>query len=208
MDETSPYNPLSKRSLAASIVVKLLNHKPQAMPPPRFEGAGIYLIYYSGSFAPYSKIAAANQKSFTQPIYVGKAIPPGGRKGLEGFDVPQGFALAGRLSEHSDSIAAADNLRLEDFRCRWLVLDEVFIRLAESLLISHYKPLWNVTVEGFGNHAVGSGRVTGRKPSWDVLHPGRLWAVHLQAACNRDEIIARVKEHLESTQIPPAQLSI
>jgi len=204
MEESAPYNPLSKRNLASSIVSKLLHQPPEGMPPQRFPGAGIYLIYYMGDFPAYARISAANQKGkFTQPIYVGKAIPAGGRKGLEGFDVPHGHVLFNRISEHADSISDAKNLSLGDFRCRWLVVDEVFIPLGESLLISHFKPLWNVVVEGFGNHDPGAGRVSGRKPAWDVLHPGRPWADRLQAASTRDEILVQIQAHTDSVPIPP-----
>ena len=174
------------------------------MPPDRFPGAGIYLIYYTGNFAPYAKVSAANQKGkYAQPIYVGKAIPPGGRKGLEGFDVPHGHALFGRIDEHADSIKAAKNLSISDFRCRWLVVDEVFIPLGESLLISHFRPLWNVIVDGFGNHPPGAGRVGGKKPAWDVLHPGRAWANRLQPARSPEDILVDVKSHIDSVPIPP-----
>jgi len=204
MEQPTPYNPLSKRNLAASIVSKLLNESPEKLPPPCFTGAGIYLIYYTGHFSPYDKIAAVNQKGrFAQPIYVGKAIPAGGRKGLEGFDVPHGRALSNRLGEHADSISAAQNLDIDDFRCRCLVVDEVFIPLAESLLISHFKPLWNVIVEGFGNHDPGKGRISGKKPAWDVIHPGRPWAARLQAATTSEEILVRIKSHIDSVPIPP-----
>ncbi len=95
MDVAAPYNPLSKRNLAGSIVSKLLNQPAEMLPPPRFPGVGIYLIYYTGSFGPHAKIAQANKSNrFAQPIYVGKAIPAGGRNGLEGFDVPNGHALS------------------------------------------------------------------------------------------------------------------
>jgi hypothetical protein len=122
--------------------------------------------------------------------------------------VPHGFALSGRLGEHADSITAADNLNIDDFRCRWLVVDEVFIPLAETLLISHFKPLWNIIVEGFGNHDPGKGRISGKKPSWDVIHPGRTWAAHLQAATTQDDLLTRIKSHMESTTIPPAPPSL
>ena len=92
----------------------------------------------AGAFQWYREIARANERGQMRlPISVGKAIPKGGRKGLEGFDVPHGEALCKRLKEHADSIRSARNLDLKDFRCRWLVVDEVFIPLAESLLISH-----------------------------------------------------------------------
>jgi hypothetical protein len=103
VDESAPYNPLSKRNLAASIVSKLLYQPPEEMPTPQFVGAGIYLIYYAGAFESYLKISEANRKGkFGQPIYMGKAIPAGGRKGLEGFDVPHGHVLAKRLKEHAE----------------------------------------------------------------------------------------------------------
>lgn len=209
MDESAPYNPLSKRNLAASIVSKLLHQPPEEMPLPRFKGAGIYLIYYTGTFVPYAKISEANRKGkFAQPIYVGKAIPAGGRKGLEGFDVPHGHVLSNRINQHGDSISAAKNLSLSDFRCRWLVVDEVFIPLGESLLISHFKPLWNVVVDGFGNHDPGAGRVGGKKPAWDILHPGRVWANRLQAATSSEEVITKIKHHNDSVPIPPIDAAI
>lgn len=204
MEESAPYNPLSKRNLAASIVAKLLVQPPEKLPPRRFPGAGLYLIYYTGAFPAYASITAANQRgAFSQPIYVGKAVPAGGRKGLEGFDVPHGFVLSGRLSEHAESIAAAASLDLEDFLCRWLVVDEVFIPLGESLLISHFKPLWNVVVEGFGNHDPGKGRSRGKKPSWDVIHPGRIWANRLKAAITVEDLLGRINDHLRATTVPP-----
>ncbi len=111
--------------------------------------------------------------------------------------------LSSRINQHTESISAAKNLSLSDFRCRWLVVDEVFIPLGESLLISHFKPLWNVVVEGFGNHDPGAGRASGRKPAWDVLHPGRAWADRLQAACTREEILSGIQSHMDSIPIPP-----
>ena len=126
---------------------------------------------------------------------------------MEGFDVPHGHALYKRLKEHSDSISAAHNLNLSDFRCRWLVVDEVFIPLAESLLISHYKPLWNAVVDGFGNHPPGKGLEKGNKPMWDVLHPGRAWTDKLKAAMTADEVLASVRDFLESYKLPSEDLS-
>lgn len=207
MEDPTPYNPLAKRHLAASVVSKLLNQQPQELPPERFVGAGIYLIYYTGDFEAYLPIAAANRNGlFRQPIYVGKAVPAGARKGGQGLDTPHGNALSKRLSEHAESIGQTKNLRLADFRCRWLVVDEVFIPLGESLLISHYRPLWNLVVEGFGNHAPGGGRGKGKKPTWDVIHPGRDWAAELDAAVNESEVVAMVRKHFAAVPVPPKQL--
>lgn len=166
------------------------------MPPPKFVGAGIYMIYYTGDFELYQPIASANSgRKFNQPIYVGKATPAGSRKGGKGLDTPHGEALWKRLDDHAESIEAATNLRLADFRIRWLVVDEVFIQLGETLLISHYKPLWNIVIDGFGNHAPGKGRKGGKKPLWDVLHPGRKWAKKLKAAATVEDIRGAIKCH-------------
>lgn len=43
-----------------------------------------------------------------------------------------------RLAKHADSIQLAQNLELSDFFCRFLVLDEIWIRLGESLLIQRF----------------------------------------------------------------------
>jgi hypothetical protein len=103
---------------------------------------------------------------------------------------------------------ATSNLRVEDFQCRWLVVDEVFIRLGETLLISHFQPLWNVVVDGFGNHPPGSGRAKGKKPMWDVLHPGRGWGMRLRAAVTMTELELRIRRHYEKVTIPPPNLDL
>jgi hypothetical protein len=206
-DDALPYNPLSKRNLAASIVNKLLHQSAHELPPPNFAGAGLYVLYYTGPFDVYRTVSEANENGACKlPIYVGRAVPKGGRKGLEGFDIPQGQALSRRLKEHADSIRSAENLELDDFRCRWLVVDEVFIRLGESLLISHYQPLWNAIVDGFGNHAPGVGRAAGKKPLWDVIHPGRPWARPLKAAVDVEEVFFSIRKFFAASAVPPDEI--
>ena len=175
-----PYNPLEKRRLAESIVRELLARPSEPLPPPEpFVGAGIYLIYYAGEHILYKPLAALNNTEPTHPIYVGQAAGPGARKGgfAEGTKQP---VLFNRLSQHAGSLRQTTNLDIEDFRCRYLVVDDIWIGLAESLLIERYRPLWNVVVDGFGNHDPGSGRHQGKRPNWDTLHPGRVWASRLQ----------------------------
>jgi hypothetical protein len=204
MEYPQPYNPLNKKNLSASIVSRLLHQEPRELPPPKFVGAGIYLIYYTGDFDAYKPIADANRNGrFAQPIYVGKAVPAGARKGGQGLDTPHGYALSKRLAEHEDTIKAIQNLELADFTCRWLVVDEVFIPLGEALLITHYKPLWNLVVDGFGNHPPGGGRTKGRKPMWDVLHPGRKWAEKLSASVTAEDVLSLVRKHFLSVPVPP-----
>ncbi len=176
-----PYNPLDERNLAESLVRALLQEPCGPLPPPEsFTGAGLYAIYYSGNFAPYAGLATINATACTVPIYVGKASPPGARRGGLDLDAPPGNALYSRLTTHADSIRAATNLRLEDFRCRFLVTTALWLAVGEELLIKRYKPVWNTKVDGFGNHDPGGGRrAQSRRPEWDTLHPGRWWSAEM-----------------------------
>ena len=63
----------------------ILKQMPVQLPPNPFNGAGVYAIYYTGSFDPYRLVAAENKDNlFNWPIYVGKAVPKGGRIGRVG----------------------------------------------------------------------------------------------------------------------------
>jgi hypothetical protein len=77
-------------------------------------------------------------------------------------------------------------------------VDDIWIPLGESLLIARFAPVWNSLVDGFGNHDPGKGRYEGLKPRWDVLHPGRAWAVKCQARPETSEqIIIDVERYLK-----------
>lgn len=177
-----PFNPLDKKNLGSSVAAALMAQPPKRLGDMRsFHGAGIYAIYYTGKFTPYAAIASRNQGLEPElPIYVGKSIPVGGRKSTALPDTSKSKALVSRLREHADTIAATGNLNLADFLCRHLVVDDIWIPLGESLLITQFSPLWNSLVDGFGNHDSGAGRYKGLRPRWDVLHPGRLWAEKCQ----------------------------
>lgn len=169
------------------------------MPPgEKFIAAGVYAIYYQGSFEPYQPIATRNLANDGKdaPIYIGKAVPAGARKGGFGLDSAPGTVLFNRLAEHAESIQLADNLNIDDFFCRYLAVDDIWIPLGENLLIEMFSPLWNRIIEGFGNHDPGSGRHQGKRSAWDVLHPGRPWANKLQPGKSRDIVIAAVHKSL------------
>lgn len=179
--ELIPFNPLDKRNLAESIAEKILLQPISPMPPSRFIGAGVYALYYTGGFPLYQKIAEKNRNNlFMQPIYVGKAVPPGARKGGFGLGEKPGMVLFQRLNEHAKSIMDVENLSIEDFFCRFLAVDDIWIPLAEALLIEKTEPLWNRVIDGFGNHDPGSGRYNQKKSQWDTIHPGREWASRLE----------------------------
>lgn len=175
-----PFNPLDKASLGSSVADALLkSHAKLLSDLLPFKGAGIYAIYYGGPFPAYKPLAKREDQDAEPPapIYVGKAVPQGARKGGGLTDGLASRALFARLSEHVESIRAATNLKLEHFAVRYLVVDDIWIPLGESLLIAKFSPLWNSLVDGFGNHDPGKGRYQGLRPRWDVLHPGRAWAL-------------------------------
>lgn len=195
-----PFNPLDKRNLGASVAEALLAGSPKPLGDiPPFQGAGVYALYYVGDFPAYRNIAESNRGGrFHAPIYVGKAVPAGARKG-GGLGETHTRALHKRLSEHAESIRAVVNIDIQDFLCRYLVVDDIWIPLGESLLIARFAPVWNSLVDGFGNHDPGKGRHQGLRPRWDVLHPGREWAVKCRDRDETAEEIAReVKVYLRS----------
>lgn len=197
--EQQPYNPLDKTNLGESVADAMLAKPVEPLPPAEaFEGAGIYAIYYVGDFSHYRAISKQNREDdFSAPIYVGKAIPQGGRKGGIGLGEKAGTVLYRRLVEHATSIQQAKNLAIKDFRCRYLVVDDIWIPLGESLLIQKFQPLWNHRVDGFGNHDPGGGRKGQQKSPWDVIHPGRPWADKLTGKPRSEkEILEEVKAFL------------
>lgn len=205
MTNEAPYNPLDKRNLGASVANALLTKL--ALPLeglPSFKGAGIYAIYYAGDFPAYAPIADRNRDYlFEAPIYVGKAVPKGARKGNVVAGAPTGTALRSRLRKHATSITEAENLALADFHCRFLVVEDIWIALGEALLVARFSPLWNKLVDGFGNNTPGKGRYEQLRSRWDVLHPGRPWAYKCQERHETAEQIAtEVVEYLRSTPPP------
>lgn len=194
---TEPFNPLDKVNLGKSVAQAILE---SAILPlgalERFEGAGIYALYYTGPHPAYAPIAALNRDGkFAIPIYVGSAVPPGGRTGGLGLGNHAHTKLFGRLGKHRQSISQVDSLELEDFHCRYLLVDDIWIPLGESLLIARHTPLWNQKLDGFGNHDPGKGRYNQERSLWDTMHPGRPWALKCK---ERRESQAQIEADIES----------
>jgi hypothetical protein len=195
------FNPLDKTHLAESVSDHLLKRPLMPLPPQRFMGAGIYAIYYAGSFPPYHWLAETiSSEEHAVPIYVGKAVPAGSRKGGYGLGFDPGEVLYRRLCEHAASIQAVKNLKLPDFQCRYLLVDDIWIPLGESLLIEKFKPIWNIRVDGFGHHDQGKARRGQMKSAWDTLHPGRTWADNVERPNLKtaEQIAAEIAEYLEA----------
>jgi len=120
------------------------------------------------------------------------------RQGGYGLGEAAGDVLHRRLREHAESIQQTENLLLQDFQCRYLVVDDIWIPLGESLLIAMFSPLWNRVLDGFGNHDPGAGRYNQQRSSWNVVHPGRPWAAKLKPSSRSpDEFLKDVFEFLK-----------
>ncbi len=157
------HNPLTLEELGRNAASAIRNWPAVSMPPERFDGAGVYAIYYRGYPALYPNIKIRGN----DPIHVGKAVSSSGNR----------YPLNRRLKEHAGSIEDASNLNLPDFWCRWIVPDDVWIGMTEQVLIDTHEPIWNLSiVREFGNHNQGKSRIGQERSRWDTLHPGRAWA--------------------------------
>jgi hypothetical protein len=201
---TEPYNPLSKLNLARSIEGEILARDLVSLGQlGRFQGAGIYALYYSGDVDIYKPLKESLASANPRPIYVGKAIPKGGRTGGLRNTNLKTTALSARLRKHAASIRAVPSLRLEDFLTRLLVVDDVWIPLGENMLIESYQPVWNKVIAGFGNNPLGRGRVNQRVSLWDILHPGRIQNVDAtRLATTGEDLQGRVRRFLAGKPVP------
>jgi len=199
MTEDSPYDPLDYENLTINLVRELMSRGPFDLPlSDEFMGPGVYALFYRGDFEPYAGLRSDDS---THPIYVGKAEPPGGRKGATQLD-RTASSLLKRLREHERSIDQGGGLLLEDFTCRYLVVVPLWIKMGERFLLEHYKPAWNVVLDGFGNHDPGAGRRNGEITWWDAMHPGRAWARELRQTRNRSDAITRLEVFLADQENP------
>lgn len=167
-------------------------------PQGRFFGGGVYALYYRGNYEHYLPISRINGENCIQPIYVGKAVPPGWRTARARESTTPD--LCHRLQEHARSIRQVSDIALKDFCCRFMFLTQEESDLVvpvEAEMIRRWRPLWNTVVDGFGNHDPGAGRYNQARSEWDILHPGRTWASRLTGKSPvLENILERVKKFL------------
>jgi hypothetical protein len=198
MTAAEEYNPLDYANLTKSCVEELMRREPQKLPlQHQFVGAGIYALFYNGGFPLYKSVRSPLAES---PIYVGKAVPPGARKGMA--KPAKSKSLFHRINQHTKSIEATTTLRVSEFLCRYLVVTPLWITMAERFLLEFYQPIWNVVLDGFGNHDPGKGRFEGEITWWDALHPGRPWAAKLQQTRDAKLAKRRLIEFFEGKRAP------
>ena len=188
--------------------VRFFNGTPvHPLPPPaRFRGTGVYALYYTGRTGIYSKYGILNRTSYSHPIYVGKAVPKGWRQARVVDDPDaQSSELRSRLAEHSKSIEKVSGIELSNFMCRFVILEgsaSDMISTIEAALIKLHRPLWNTSMDGFGNHTPGEGRFKQAKSDWDVIHAGRAWAEKCTGVpSNPADVLKNIALHLDALAV-------
>lgn len=174
-----PFDPLAVENVGVTLAVELLEQPLFSLPPSEpFVGAGVYALYYVGQHSAYAEIVELDHGTggSKYPIYIGSAVRENAKQGFK-LRASAKARLHTRLKHHAESIRSVmeggldSDLQLEDFRCRFLILNDAYVTLAESVLIATFRPAWNGM--GFGSKVVGIRR-EGQVPSlWDSLHPGR-----------------------------------
>ena len=198
----TPYNPLDKENLANSIVGAILSQPLVRLSElGSFAGAGVYALYYAGDLDLYLSVSRTMDTKRPIPVYVGKAIPPGGRVGEARNEGRAVSALSSRLRRHARSIDAAEDLQTKDFWVRYLTIDDVWISLGENMLIRNFRPVWNRVAPGFGNNPLGRGRIDQKLSPWDILHPGRATSLVPQK-WTRGEMQGLVTDYLNGKAVP------
>ena len=185
--------------------VRFFNGTPvHPLPPPEiFLGTGVYALYYTGQNPLYKKYAELNRLSYRYPIYVGKAVPKGWRQSrISDSSLTQSRELHSRLREHGRNIAIGAELSIDEVMCRFVILEDDasdMIGTMEAALIKLNQPLWNVAIDGFGNHDPGRGRYEQAKSDWDVIHPGRTWAERCNGTPKqRSVIVSAIERHFST----------
>jgi Eco29kI restriction endonuclease len=170
-----------------------------------FLGTGIYALYYTGTEGIYSKYGELNRLAYNNPIYVGKAVPKGWRQSRITTSSQQSRELCNRLREHQRNLQTVPNLELGNFACRFMIFEDGssdMISTIEAALIQWHRPLWNTTLDGFGNHDPGRGRYQQAKSDWDVIHPGRAWAEKCLGTPNAEnQIFQRVVSYFDALEV-------
>jgi hypothetical protein len=188
--------PSKKLQKVINNAIKYLDKSPtHYFPLEKFSGCGVYVLYYNGMF--YDDLLGHDCGEYfaRHPIYVGKAVPTGWRSG-RAAKKKDSRNLWKRINEHARNIEQVENLNIKHFECKYVILDDDLIVPVEAKLIRNFKPLWNCSIDGFGNHFPGNTRLNQARPDWDILHPGRSWAENMGTGNDRNIIIASVRRFI------------
>ena len=150
----SEFGPLAVENVGVTLAVELLEQPLTSTPPPNaFVGAGVYALYYSGDHPAYEGLTRIDKGRHKYPVYIGQAAGESSKQGFNFSSSTTKKKLYERIAQHAKSIDEVNNLELGDFRCRFLVLNDAYIALAEAVLIRAFRPAWNGM--SFGSKVVG-----------------------------------------------------
>jgi hypothetical protein len=183
-----PNDPKFQAVVLALRLIQEERHQLSELAP--FYSSGVYALYYTGPLLPYAPIAGSET-----PIYVGKADPDR----VSVSPIEQGIRLYTRLAEHLKNIEKV-GLDPEHFEYRYLPLGDGSQVSVEKVLIDFFKPVWNNEggcLSGFGKHGDNASTRANKRSSWDVLHPGRIWAEKSEPKKSHNEVLSDVAGHFE-----------
>lgn len=202
-DPDRTFDPGNPDTVGRLVVIALLaqDRVPLRELSPTY-GSGVYAIYYTGQHPAYAEI-----RDSETPVYVGKADPaePGAATPRQ-----QGVRLFRRLADHREAIKEVetyartnglpDPLRVDDFECRRLVCATNAQLVAERHLIEIFRPAWNLESKicfGISKHGDAATTRVNNKSPWDVLHPGRSWAMpsKLRAGMTPETVTSKLIDH-------------
>ncbi|MFG2562407.1 Eco29kI family restriction endonuclease [Streptomyces sp. NPDC048496] len=183
------FDPLSTEQIANTVCETFERQPLVSMTTeiPRFEGSGLYALYYRGvDVALYLPLAGLQI-----PVYVGQATS----NSATGARVRERFPLHSRLKQHRISIIEG-GLPIDEFRFRALLLPDVHANLGENGLRVGYQPVWNSILTGFGSKEQGATTRQSRKSKWDTVHDGRR-RTHGGVVHDVEALVLVVKAHIE-----------
>jgi hypothetical protein len=167
---SEPFDPLAVENVGVILADELFEQPVRRFPLGKpFAGAGVYALYYDGPLEAYADLVSLDQGRSLYPIYIGSAVREKSKQGFTSKPTAKA-RIHGRLQAHQRSIKGV-KLPVSDFSYRYLILNDAYIGLAESVLIAVFRPVWNGM--GLGSNSVGEPRMKGEASLWDALHPGR-----------------------------------
>ncbi|MBF6095718.1 Eco29kI family restriction endonuclease [Nocardia cyriacigeorgica] len=184
------FDPLSTTQLSNTICEKLERQPLVSMADqiPRFEGAGLYALYYRGDsvelYRPLAKLQI--------PVYAGQGRSSNSATGATSRAARP---LCERLRMHRTSMIQG-GLPIAEFRFRALLMPDVHADLGENGLRVGYRPVWNSVLTGFGSKEQGASTRKSGKSKWDTVHDGRR-RTYGEATHQAPQLTAAVKAHIE-----------
>ena len=203
---SATFDPADPKAIGRMVSIALLAQPLVPLSDIRLAyGSGVYAIYYKGKHPLYAGLSGTET-----PIYVGKADP---KSDDASNPREQGDKLTRRLLEHANTIKTAEGysaklprhlspLRLIDFYCRRLVCATNSQLVAEKHLIRTFWPIWNADTKacwGMSKHGDDANTRANKRSPWDVVHPGRIWALNakLVDSLKYEEIDSKIRATLE-----------